>query len=66
MIFRGASGLFSKKYPQGGPLENFEKNKKNEFFATPHRTSAVVYKKDAASPSRTAPQPPVCSNLAVH
>ena len=25
MIFRGAFGLFSKKYPKGGPLENFEK-----------------------------------------
>ena len=24
-IFRGAFGLFSQKYPKGGPLENFEK-----------------------------------------
>ena len=28
--------------------------------------SYVVHKKDAGSPSRTAPQPPVCSNLALH
>ena len=28
MIFRGVFGLFYQKYPKGGPLENFEKNKK--------------------------------------
>ena len=28
--------------------------------------SYVVHKKDTGSPSRTAPQPPVCSNLALH
>ena len=32
----------------------------------PQVFSYVVHKKDAGSPSRTAPQPPVCSNLALH
>ena len=32
MIFRGVFGLFYQKYPKGGPLENFEKSQKKNFF----------------------------------
>ena len=43
MIFRGAFGLFSKKYPKGGPLEYFE------FFSSPpkilHNTHMRSHKK---------------------
>ena len=35
MSFRGVFGLFYQKYPKGGPLENFEKNKKKFFFTIP-------------------------------
>ena len=36
------------------------------FLHNPQVFSYVVHKKDAESPSRTASQPPVCSNLALH
>ena len=42
MIFRGVFGLFYQKYPKGGPLENFEKNKKKNFFESPLKSFIIL------------------------